>query len=41
MAASVSELAGVFGKVLVPMIAWGLRREVRAHVENLKNILET
>ena len=41
MAASVSELAGVFGKALVPVITWGMRREVRAHVGNLKNIFET
>ena len=31
---------GVFGRVAVPMIAWGMRREARTHVENLKDILE-
>jgi uncharacterized protein YndB with AHSA1/START domain len=40
MIASVKTLEGAFGRIVVPMIAWGMRREVRAHVGNLKTILE-
>jgi uncharacterized membrane protein len=40
MVASANKLEGVLGRVVVPMIAWGMRREARAHVGNLKRILE-
>ena len=40
LTASASKFKGVFGQVLVPVIAWGMRREVRTHIGNLKNILE-
>lgn len=41
MVASTEEFGGVFGRVVVPAIAWGMRREVRTHVGNLKKILES
>jgi ligand-binding SRPBCC domain-containing protein len=41
MVASADEFDGVFGRVVVPAIAWGMRREVRSHVGNLKKILES
>jgi hypothetical protein len=40
MVAVVDGSVGVFGRVVVPVIAWGMRRAVRAQVGNLKRILE-
>lgn len=39
MVGSVNKLEGV-GRVVAPMFAWGMRRELRAHLANLKRILE-
>ena len=41
MVGTVNKLEGVFGRVVAPMIALGMRRELRAHLGNLKRILET
>lgn len=40
MVASVNGFEGAFGQIVVPMIAWSMRREVQTHVGNLKRILE-
>lgn len=41
MVASANTLQGVFERLVVPVIAWGMRREVRTQVRNLKTILES
>lgn len=38
--AEADQLGGFLGRIAVPMIAWGMRREVRAQLGNLKRILE-
>ena len=38
--AATEPIGGIFGRLIVPIIAWGMRREVRMHVRNLRRILE-
>jgi hypothetical protein len=38
--AATGTIGGAFGRLVVPVIAWGMRREVRMHVRNLQRILD-
>ena len=38
--AATESVGGAFGRLVVPVIAWGMRREVRMHVRNLQRILD-
>jgi len=38
--AATEPIGGTFGRLVVPIIAWGMRREVRRHVQNLQRILD-
>lgn len=38
--AASSDQVGVFWRAVAPMIAWGMRRELRAQLGNLKRIME-
>jgi uncharacterized protein YndB with AHSA1/START domain len=38
--AATEPIRGIFGRLVVPVIAWGMQREVRMHVRNLQRILE-
>lgn len=40
MAGSTNKLGGAAGRVLVPLVARGMRREMRTHLGNLKRKLE-
>jgi hypothetical protein len=38
--AATETVGGIFGRLVVPVIAFGMRREVRMHVRNLQRILD-
>ena len=38
--AATETVGGIFGRLVVPVIVRGMRREVRAHVQNLRRILD-